>query len=108
MTVTLERLESLLEQVKGDVVAWRRHFHQYPELSFEEENTSQFVYDNTANLRRVRTVTPDENQRDGSLNRTASREDAGDSRRHGRFANHGGKHVRIHLPESRGDARLRA
>src|SRR4051794_11322442 len=27
------------------VIEWRQHIHQHPELSFEEENTSQFVAD---------------------------------------------------------------
>lgn len=45
MSVELGNVRSLVEQVTADVVAWRRHLHQNPELSFEEENTSQFVYD---------------------------------------------------------------
>ncbi|KFN01391.1 amidohydrolase [Bacillus clarus] len=27
------------------IIKWRRHFHKFPELSFREENTSQFIYD---------------------------------------------------------------
>ncbi|HDX9612565.1 TPA: amidohydrolase [Bacillus toyonensis] len=30
---------------KNQLVEWRRHFHKYPELSFQEEKTSQFVFD---------------------------------------------------------------
>ncbi|KEK23772.1 amidohydrolase [Bacillus gaemokensis] len=30
---------------KNQLIAWRRHFHKYPELSFQEEQTSQFVFD---------------------------------------------------------------
>ncbi|USG64484.1 M20 family metallopeptidase [Brevibacillus ruminantium] len=33
------------EQIKEQVIAWRRYLHQYPELSFHEEKTAQFVYD---------------------------------------------------------------
>ena len=29
--------------VDEDVVAWRRHLHRHPELSFEEHETSAFV-----------------------------------------------------------------
>ncbi|CAM4347637.1 N-acyl-L-amino acid amidohydrolase [Bacillus manliponensis] len=39
---------SVVENVavlKEQLVKWRRHFHMYPELSFHEEKTSQFVYD---------------------------------------------------------------
>ncbi len=38
-------LDSLVEQIKEEVIKWRRHFHQYPELSFHEEKTAQYVYD---------------------------------------------------------------
>ncbi|WP_085524363.1 amidohydrolase [Tuberibacillus sp. Marseille-P3662] len=37
--------ESLVQKVKDQVVEWRRFLHQYPELSFQEEETSQFVYE---------------------------------------------------------------
>ncbi|WIY61964.1 M20 family metallopeptidase [Bacillus arachidis] len=30
---------------KEHLIEWRRHFHRYPELSFQEEKTSQFIYD---------------------------------------------------------------
>jgi len=30
---------------KEQLIEWRRHFHRYPELSFHEEKTSQFIYD---------------------------------------------------------------
>jgi amidohydrolase len=35
--------DDLTEQVRDDVIAWRRHLHQNPELSFHEEQTSRFV-----------------------------------------------------------------
>ncbi|MEM5607303.1 amidohydrolase [Bacillus toyonensis] len=28
-----------------NIMKWRRHFHKYPELSFHEKETSQFIYD---------------------------------------------------------------
>ncbi|CQR45902.1 N-acyl-L-amino acid amidohydrolase [Paraliobacillus sp. PM-2] len=33
---------------KEKIIEWRRHLHQNPELSFEEYNTSQFIYDTLA------------------------------------------------------------
>lgn len=38
-------LNSLLEAVKEEVIEWRRYLHRNPELSFQEEQTAQFVYD---------------------------------------------------------------
>ncbi|QSO47279.1 amidohydrolase [Alicyclobacillus mengziensis] len=45
MSIHLSDLQSYVEAVKDDVVKWRRYLHQNPELSFEEVQTSQFVYD---------------------------------------------------------------
>lgn len=38
-------IDNLVESVLGDVVEWRRHLHRNPELSFEEQETAQFVYE---------------------------------------------------------------
>lgn len=40
-----ERLEPKVMSMKSEVIQWRRYFHENPELSFQEEKTSQFVYD---------------------------------------------------------------
>ncbi|ADG05652.1 M20 family metallopeptidase [Kyrpidia tusciae] len=45
MAVLVAELEELAAAVKDDVVGWRRYLHAHPELSFQEENTAQFVYD---------------------------------------------------------------
>nr|WP_028401565.1 M20 family metallopeptidase [Ectobacillus panaciterrae] len=37
--------QDLIEAVKDEVIGWRRYFHKYPELSFQEEKTAQFVYE---------------------------------------------------------------
>ncbi|MGG1662144.1 amidohydrolase [Brevibacillus sp. NRS-1366] len=37
--------EVVTEQIKEDVIKWRRYLHQHPELSFQEDETSNFVYD---------------------------------------------------------------
>ncbi|KZD32852.1 amidohydrolase [Bacillus cereus] len=41
----IERIHNLIENIQGEVVRWRRHLHKYPELSFQEENTAQFVFE---------------------------------------------------------------
>jgi amidohydrolase len=39
------KVDQLINSVKDTVIEWRRYLHQYPELSFQEEKTSQFVYE---------------------------------------------------------------
>lgn len=34
-----------IDEVNQNVIEWRRYLHQHPELSFEEVNTAQYVYD---------------------------------------------------------------
>lgn len=36
-------LMSRLEQSEDEMIQLRRHFHEYPELSFKEKNTSQYI-----------------------------------------------------------------
>ncbi len=38
-------LADAAESVRQDVLQWRRHLHAHPELSFQEEETANFVYD---------------------------------------------------------------
>jgi amidohydrolase len=45
LSIVIDHYRSLVQQIQGELVQWRRHLHMHPELSFEEEQTSQFVYD---------------------------------------------------------------
>ena len=38
-------LDALMDDVREEVVLWRRHLHRNPELSFHEKETAQFVYE---------------------------------------------------------------
>jgi amidohydrolase len=38
-------IDGLLDDVRPDVIRWRRHLHRNPEPSFQEEQTSQFVHE---------------------------------------------------------------
>ena len=41
--ISIAAIKRLSEDIHGDVVALRRHLHAYPELSFQEHQTSAFV-----------------------------------------------------------------
>ena len=38
-------ISSRVEAMRDEVVGWRRHLHRNPELSYQEEETSRFVYE---------------------------------------------------------------
>ncbi|MFJ8236771.1 amidohydrolase [Ureibacillus sp. NPDC094379] len=40
-----DTLKSVIEEIEDHVISWRRYLHQFPELSYQEEKTSQFIYD---------------------------------------------------------------
>ncbi|MFM7672336.1 MAG: M20 family metallopeptidase [Bacteroidota bacterium] len=39
----LETIQARAKQIAPDVIQWRRHIHAYPELSYQEFKTSEFV-----------------------------------------------------------------
>lgn len=43
-------IKKAIEDHYEDTLRMRRHLHMYPELSFEEENTKQFIYDELKDL----------------------------------------------------------
>lgn len=40
-----KHLQEKIDDIKPEVIEWRRYLHRHPELSFQEEETSQFIYD---------------------------------------------------------------
>ena len=38
-------IQNLIDSVQEEVIQWRRHFHENPELSYEEVETSKYVYE---------------------------------------------------------------
>ena len=36
-------IKKLQEEYTKDIIAWRRHLHQYPEISFEEQETTKYL-----------------------------------------------------------------
>ncbi|MFM1653845.1 amidohydrolase [Brevibacillus sp. B_LB10_24] len=45
MEISKESLAELAQQIKDDLIGWRRYLHKHPELSFQEKHTSQFICD---------------------------------------------------------------
>lgn len=43
--MTTLTFDALVEAVRDEVVGWRRYLHENPEVSFEEKETSDFVYE---------------------------------------------------------------
>ncbi|WP_342539040.1 M20 family metallopeptidase [Sporosarcina sp. FSL K6-1540] len=39
------KFSHLIDEVQNEVISWRRYLHEYPELSFQEEKTSEFIYE---------------------------------------------------------------
>ncbi|WP_377520162.1 M20 family metallopeptidase [Priestia megaterium] len=43
--MSVQSIQNSVTDVLEEVISWRRHLHQNPELSFQEEQTAQFVYE---------------------------------------------------------------
>ncbi|MBA4535620.1 amidohydrolase [Bacillus aquiflavi] len=52
------QLEEQIEEVYESVIKWRRYLHQHPELSFQEVNTSQFIFDTLSNFENLELSRP--------------------------------------------------
>lgn len=50
MTALTDRIQEKVDWLFPQLVAWRRHFHEHPELSFQEQETAAFVYDRLADF----------------------------------------------------------
>lgn len=53
-----ESVRKKIEAIEEDVITWRRYLHTYPELSFEEVRTSQFVYDTLSSFGNLEITRP--------------------------------------------------
>lgn len=54
-------LNQAVEEIKEQVIAWRRYLHQHPELSFHEEQTAQFVYETLVSFGNLEVSRPTKN-----------------------------------------------
>lgn len=39
----IKKISQAVSAIEPELIQWRRHFHQYPELSFQEKETSAFI-----------------------------------------------------------------
>src|SRR6185295_11306188 len=44
------KLETQAKEMEGKVIEWRRHFHEFPELSNRETNTGKYIADHLKSL----------------------------------------------------------
>ncbi|WP_209124047.1 M20 family metallopeptidase [Alkalihalobacillus sp. BA299] len=58
MVSKMTMFQDLIEEVKDEVIGWRRYLHKYPELSFQEEKTAQFVYETLQSFRNLEISRP--------------------------------------------------
>ncbi|MEK4667764.1 M20 family metallopeptidase [Niallia sp. FSL R7-0271] len=58
MEATKSFIQASIDAVKEEVVTWRRHLHKHPELSFEEEKTSQYIYDQLKSFGNIELTRP--------------------------------------------------
>jgi amidohydrolase len=56
--VSTVKTDWLQEISKERLVGWRRYLHKYPELSFQEEKTSQFVYETLCSFGNLEVTRP--------------------------------------------------
>lgn len=53
-----DRIEKLIDGVRNKVVAWRRHMHANPELSFQEHETAAFIVERLKEIGGIEILRP--------------------------------------------------
>lgn len=53
-----DRIEKLIDGVRNKVVAWRRHMHANPELSFQEHETAAFIVERLQEIGGIEILRP--------------------------------------------------
>ncbi|WP_051348613.1 M20 family metallopeptidase [Peribacillus kribbensis] len=54
-------IKNMADEIKDEVIKWRRHLHQNPEISFHETNTSEFIYNTLASFEGLQVSRPAQN-----------------------------------------------
>jgi amidohydrolase len=58
---------ALMDEIRPKVVEWRRYLHQHPELSFQEKETSQFIFDTLKSMGGIELDRPTETSVIGTI-----------------------------------------
>lgn len=58
---TTATLNQAVQDIKQQVIEWRRYLHQHPELSFHEEKTAQYIYDTLVSFCNLEVTRPTKN-----------------------------------------------
>lgn len=58
---TTATLNQAVQDIKQQVIEWRRYLHQHPELSFHEEKTAQYIYDTLVSFGNLEVTRPTQN-----------------------------------------------
>ncbi|WNC16183.1 M20 family metallopeptidase [Brevibacillus brevis] len=58
---TTATLNQAVQDIKQQVIEWRRYLHQHPELSFHEEKTAQYIYDTLVSFGNLEVTRPTKN-----------------------------------------------
>ncbi|MBB6448755.1 amidohydrolase [Geomicrobium halophilum] len=51
-------INQAVEGINEEVIEWRRYFHRHPELSYQEENTSQYIYNTLLSFENIEVSHP--------------------------------------------------
>ena len=49
----IDRIRSTIAELQAEMIGWRRHLHQHPELSFHETNTVRYVVERLSAARDI-------------------------------------------------------
>lgn len=55
-----KEIEKQINLIESQVIQWRRYLHKYPEISNEEIQTSQFIYETLQNVEGLEVIRPTE------------------------------------------------
>ena len=96
-----------VEQMRSQIVEWRRHFHQNAELSFEEYKTSDFIEEKLRSFGGIEIERPTKTGVIGKIYGKGKGPTVARESRHRRASHDGGKRYSLCFREQAGYAFLR-